>query len=173
MTRDKPTAATVSLSYVFFPQTVVGDVGLAQLLPTQAKMEELAKTSGACLHFTKSLAVAAGRIMTWSTMIKWHLWLSLTALTEQEKARLVDGPLSADGLFDPTIEAVVNFHGAGEDRTQLSCHVPLLKAGTRRSPHPTGGDTEQGRWPKKSARRSTSATARTSALSLTRRPLPS
>lgn len=41
---------------------------------------------------------------------EWHLWLSLTGIKEEDKAFLLDTPISPSGLFGNAVNTVVDRH---------------------------------------------------------------
>ncbi|CAL8340001.1 unnamed protein product [Boreogadus saida] len=84
------------------------------------------------------IAVSAGRHMAWATMIQRAIWLSHTAVTERERASLIQGPLAPDGLFGPRFsEVLAHQQSVRENRSRFGAILTgssHQQAGRKRGP---------------------------------------
>ncbi|CAL8270916.1 unnamed protein product [Merluccius merluccius] len=69
--------------------------------------ERVAHFSSAILQLCQLVAVTAGRQMVWATMGHRAMWLSHTTAPDRDRAGLIQGPLSSDGLCGPWFAEVL------------------------------------------------------------------
>lgn len=59
-------------------------------------------------------------------VLERHLWLSLTAMKETDKAALLNAPISDSGLFGAAVtDATARFGKLEEEKKQMARHLPL------------------------------------------------
>lgn len=167
-TKDRLTAQLAEKSFVLGTQAVAAANNIALLAASLSRlttgreglsgeeMEEASKISGAILHLTQASAVCAGRSMATSVVMERHLWLSLTAMKETDKAALLNAPISDSGLFGAAVtDATAHFGKLEEERKQLARHLPLA-GGSRtatKDPHRPTVSSRPGSTGRRRARR--------------------
>ncbi|CAL8295488.1 unnamed protein product [Merluccius merluccius] len=62
-------------------------------------VEKVARFISALLQLCQPVAITAGWKMAWATMGHRAMWLSHTLVPDRNRAWLIQGPLSLDGLF--------------------------------------------------------------------------
>lgn len=79
--------ADVVANNIVMLYTALSSLMMGKDMLSPGEMEILAKTSGAILHLTPALALAACRVMAWSMLTQQHLWLSHHIVSEAHKTR--------------------------------------------------------------------------------------
>lgn len=137
-TKDRLTAQLAEKAFALSTQAVAAANNIALLAASLSRlttgreglsgeeMEEASRISGAILHLTQASAVCAGRSKATLVVLERHLWLSLTAMKETDKAALLNAPISDSGLFGAAVtDATARFGKLEEEKKQLARHLPL------------------------------------------------
>ncbi|XDV36517.1 hypothetical protein PO909_006278 [Leuciscus waleckii] len=72
--------------------------------PDAICVPNLRSATDLALRATKSAAQAIGRSMASLTVTERHLWLTLSEMSESERAAFLDAPLSPSGLFGTSVK---------------------------------------------------------------------
>ncbi len=103
-------------------------------------MQELRLATDLAPRVTKVTAQSLGKAMSTLVAQERHLWLSLAEMSDVDKVRFLDAPVSQVGLFGDTVEDCAQQFSAVQKQTEAIQHIlpqrdaPSATAPSRASP---------------------------------------
>ncbi len=91
-------------------------------------MQELRTATDLALWATKVTARPLGQTMSTLVVQERHLWLNLADMSESDKHRFLDSPISQAGLFGDTVESFAQQFSITQKRTRQSDILPRRPA---------------------------------------------
>ncbi|CAB1421368.1 unnamed protein product [Pleuronectes platessa] len=96
------------------------------------RAEELGYATSAILTLCTSVAVTTSRIAAWQTMNHRQVWLGVFPLPNDLKEKLLNAPISLDGLFGPQHQSAVDYMQKTLDEAErIRMHMARSRAATR------------------------------------------
>ncbi|KAL0158577.1 hypothetical protein M9458_046653, partial [Cirrhinus mrigala] len=91
--------------------------------PDPRLMQELRTATDFALRATKVTARSLGQVMSTMVVQERHLWLNLPQMSDADKVRFLDAPISQAGLFSDTVEDFALQFSAVQKQTEAIKHI--------------------------------------------------
>lgn len=114
---------------------------LASLLPEGSALTELLNeirvATDHSLRMSRCAALSLGRGMGTTVVAQRHLWLTLTDMPDRDRASYLDEPVSPEGLFGQSLDAMqTSFDLRKKQAEALQNVLPRRDAKPKANPHP-------------------------------------
>ena len=148
----RTTSAFASRAYAAAGQAASALHAMATLQVFQAKLlrymdesgpdpdtfKDLRSATDLALRATKTTAQALGRNMASLVVLERHLWLTLTEIRDADKTAFLDSPVTASGLFGPSVSGFAErFTEAQKASSAMKHFLPKRSSSVQRRPKST------------------------------------
>ena len=148
----RTTSAIASRAYAAAGQAASALHAMATLQAFQAKLlrsmdesgpdpdtfKDLRSATDLALRATKTTAQALGRNMASLVVMERHLWLNLTEIRDADKSAFLDSPVTASGLFGPSVSGFADrFTEAQKASSAMRHFLPKRSSSVQRRPKST------------------------------------
>ncbi|KAI2646090.1 Sentrin-specific protease 2 [Labeo rohita] len=96
-------------------------------------MQELRTATDFALRATKVTARSLGQVMSTMVVQERHLWLNLAQMSDADKVRFLDAPISQAGLFGDTVKDFAQQFSAVQKQTEAIKHILPRRESTKPS----------------------------------------
>ncbi|XDV12537.1 hypothetical protein PO909_001180 [Leuciscus waleckii] len=97
--------------------------------PERALIGELCTATDLALQGTSIAVCTIGLAMSTLVVQERHLWLNLVDMSDADKVRFLDYPISQDGLFGDAVEICAKQFSAAQLQTEAIRHIPPRDGG--------------------------------------------
>ncbi|KAL7370927.1 hypothetical protein ABVT39_014473 [Epinephelus coioides] len=136
------TARALSLVTVLQTYQAICLAELGSLMPSDSPLapllNEVSVATDYVLHVSRCAALSLGRGMASTVVAQRHLWLTLSDVLERDRAVYLDEPVSAEGLFGQSLDAIQTKFELRKKQTEaLHSIIPRRDAKQQRPAKPT------------------------------------
>ncbi|KAL0147886.1 hypothetical protein M9458_056807 [Cirrhinus mrigala] len=99
--------------------------------PDLMLMQELCTANDFALRATKVMARSLGQVMSTIVVQERHLWLNLAQMSDADKVRFLDAPISQAGLLGDTVKDFAQQFSAVQKQTEVIKHILPRRESTK------------------------------------------